>query len=136
MKTNSITLHAGKDAARTHSLLSGIRRMDSLPCLAFMLLVSALPPLALVVLTTWATNVPAALSAVQAAVALSGLVFLALALDAGRRTALLLLASAAAMFGLAYLGVAVSAEILIIGSMVGAAWLGAGLFSTIRNRCL
>ena len=136
MKTHSITLHAGERAARTHRLLSGIRRMDSLPCLAFMALVSALPPVALVVLTTWATNIPAALPALQAMVGLSGLVFLALALDADRRTVMPLLVSTVAMFGLAYLGMTVSPEFLLVGSMVAATWLGAGLFSTIKTRCL
>ena len=136
MKTQSIALHAGEHAARTRRLLTGIRRMDSLTCLAFMVLVSALPAAALVVLATWATNVPAALPAMQAAVGLSGLVFLALALDADKRTAVPLLASAAALFATEYLGMAVSSEILIAGSMVAAAWMAAGLFSNIRTRCL
>ena len=136
MKTQSIALRAGEHASRTRRLLNGIRLVDSLPSLAFLVVVSALPPVALVALTTWASNAPSALPALQAAVGLSGLVFLALALDANRRFVLPLLASAAAMFGLAYLGTALSAEILVIGSMVAAAWLGAGLFSTIKTRCL
>ena len=135
MKTQSITLHAGEVAARTHRLLHGVRRVHSLPCLAVMLLVSAFPAAALVVLTTWATNVPAALPAVQAVIGLSGLVFLALALDADRRTALALSATAVTVFGLAYLGMAVSPEILIVGSMVIATWAGIALFSNVKTRC-
>ena len=136
MKTHSLTIPAAV-SPRSHDRFARlVRRADSLPCLAFMILVSAIPPIGLVMLATWASNQIVGLPVTQAAIGLGGLVFLALALDAGRNAAAALIATAFALFALAWASTAISPEWVIVGSMVVSAWAGAGLFTQVRNRCL
>ena len=108
----------------------------SLPCQAFMTLVSAIPSVALVLLATAAINVPTILPAVQAAVGLTGFVFLALAIDSSRLQAILHIVTAAALFGLAWASMAVVSEMLIPATMLIAAWTGAGTLALVRKNCL
>lgn len=108
----------------------------SLPCLAFMTLASALPPMAIVLLATAAINLPTILPAVQAGVGLTGFVFLALAMDSSRLLAVLQIVTAAVLFGLAWASMAVSSEMLILAAMVVAAWTGAGTITLLRKNCL
>ena len=108
----------------------------SLPCQAFMTLVSAIPFVALVLLATAAINAPTILPAVQAAVGLTGFIFLALAIDSNRLQAILQMVTAAALFGLAWASMAVSNELLIPATMLIAAWTGAGTFALVRKNCL
>jgi hypothetical protein len=136
MKTHSLTLPAAVPPRSRGRFASLVRRADSLPYLAFMILVSAIPPIGLVILATWASNQAVGLPLSQAATALSGLVFLALALDAGRNAAIALVATAIALFALAWASTVLSAEWVIMGSMVIAVWAGLGLFTQFRVRCL
>lgn len=136
MKTQTITLQPPRRAGRALFIPRALFRTNSLPCLAFLILVSALPPIALVVLTTWATNAYAVLPVFQAAAGMSGFIFLALAVDSGRVGAALYSLSGVTLFGLAYASVAVTPEFLVVAAMVLAVWLGGGMFSQVRKYCL
>lgn len=136
MKIHSLTIPAAVSPRSHGRFASLVRRADSLPRLAFMILVSAMPPIGLVMLTTWASNQVVGLPVMQAAIALGGLVFLALALDAGRHAAAAFIATAFTLFTLAWASTAGSPEWVIVGSMVVSAWAGVGLFTLVRNRCL
>jgi hypothetical protein len=108
----------------------------SLPCQLLIALVSAIPPVALVLLTTAAINAPTLLPAVQAAAGLTGFVFLALAIDSERLQAVLQTITAAALFGLAWASVSVSPELVIVAAMLVATWSGVKMFSLVRRICL
>jgi hypothetical protein len=136
MKAQSYTLHTARPRVETTGTRSTPHWAERLPCLAFTALVSTLPPVALIILATWASNIPALLPYAQSLVGLTGLVFLALAVDSGKRMAALQTLSAAAMFALAYASMAWSPEFLVAGAMIVAAWAGAGLFSHSSSRCL
>ena len=108
----------------------------SLPCQAFMTLVSAIPTAAIVLLATAAINVPTILPAAQAGMGLTGFVFLALAMDSSRLQAMLQIVTASVLFGLAWASMAVSSEMLIPAAMVVAAWTAAGAITLVRKNCL
>lgn len=136
MKTQTITIPTSARPDSRGRLMSLVHRADSLPCLAFVILVSAIPPIGLVILATWASNLAVGLPVIQAATALGGLVFLALALESDRKTATASVATAIALFTLAWASMTISPDLVIVGSMVIAAWAGIGLFSRVRQRCL
>ena len=136
MKTHSLIIPAAVSPRSRGRFANLVRRTDSLPCLAFIILVSAIPPIGLVILATWASNQALGLPVTQAVTALSGLVFLALALDAGRNAAIAFVATAIVLFALAWASMALSAEWVIVGSMMIAAWTGAGLLTQVRSHCL
>ena len=136
MKAQSYTLQPPRRAGRAIFVPGILHRANTLPCLAFTLLVSALPPVALIVLATWASNVSVALPVAQAAAGLSGIVFLALALETRGHTAILQVLTAIGLFVLAWASLAVSPEFVVVAAMAVAAWTGAGLFSQVKARCM
>ena len=135
MKSHSITLQPPRRAGRAVFMPKALLRAESLPCLAFMIVVSALPAAAMIVLATWATNVPVLLPAMQAATGMSALVFLGLALDSKGPGAVLKVLTAIALFAFSYASMAVAAELLVVAVTILAAWLGGGLFAHVRTRC-
>lgn len=136
MKSQSITLHASTRPQSSGKLADLYRAANRLPRLVFVVLASVIPPIGLIVLATWASNTPALLPAVQAAMGLSGLVFLALAMDAGRQTAVLYITTSILLFALSWASMSVSTELVVVAAMLVAAWTGAGLFSVVRRTCL
>ena len=136
MTTQTVSFHTESLSANRLAKAKIPRWTRSLPCLAFMTLASAIPPVAIVLLATAAINVPTILPAVQAGVALTGFVFLALAMDSNRLQAMLQMTTAAVLFGLAWAGMAVSSEMLIPAAMLIAAWTGAGTVTLLRKNCL
>ena len=136
MKTQSIALQPPRRAGRALFIPRALYRSNSLACLALTLLATAVPAVALVLLTTWATGVPAVLPVAQAAIGLSGFVYLALALDAGKISAALHSLTGIALFSLAWASAAVTPELLIVAAMLMAVWLGMGIFSRFRRNCL
>ena len=135
MKAQSIQLQSHGRAARAVSVPSALHRIDSLPCTAFMVLVSALPAAAIVLLATWASGAHTVLPVAQAATGLSGFVFLALALESSRTVAAWQALTGLVLFTLAWASMAVSAEWLIVGAMALAAWVATALFHQLRQRC-
>lgn len=136
MKSHTLTAHAAAHVRSHDRMAYLIRQADSLPCLAFVILASVIPPIGLVLLATWASGNAIALPVTQAATGVGGFVFLALAMDADRRVASLLAATALALFALSWASVAVASEWVIVASMAVAAWAGAGSFSLVRRHCL
>jgi len=113
-----------------------LRAATSLPCLALLILASTLPSAALVVVATWASNSAVFLPVAQAATGLSGLVFLALALDESPLAAKLNVFTALAVTGLALASRSFSEELVIVAAIVVAARIAGGLFQQVRTRCL
>lgn len=133
MKTSTIALHAPARSGKTESALVPKQDLARTLRLAFVILVSAIPTFTLVILTTWVSNVPALMPYFQATAWLTGIVFLALALESDRKAAVALILSAVAMFVSAPLAASVSPDFLVVDALVIAAWTGHGVFGYIRR---
>lgn len=133
MKTSTIALHSPTRSGYVVSALVPKQNLARILCLSLAILVSAIPSFTLVILTTWASNVPALTPYLQATAWLTGFVFLALALESGRKTAVLLVLSAAVLFVSAPLAAMVSPEFLVVAALVIAAWTAPGIFDHARR---
>ena len=135
MKTPTTSIQQTRPATRETSIPALRFNTNSLPCLVLAVMISAIPAVALVVFAAWATGAPTLLPAVQAATGLSGLVFLALAIESRGPAAVVKILTAAALFASAYASLAIAIEFMIVGMMIASAWLGAGLFMQFTKHC-
>ena len=134
MKSTMIAMHVAHRAPRTSNTIGIMNVLSRVASLTLLVLASALPAVVLVLLVTWVANNPVVLPAVQAATGLSGLVFLALAIDSSRLAAVFQLMTATAMFAIAWVSMAVSAEVLVAAAVIVGTWLGGSLLFLVIRR--
>ena len=91
-------------------------------------LLAVAPALALIVAVTWVVSTFEVINVLQAAIAVTGFIFLALAIDTRFPTALALAASGVALPALALLSFHVVPEFAILAAVILAGWLAAIIY--------
>ena len=120
----------GKSATSAHTLnlRDAAERLQRANSLSKRLLLAATPALAILVASAWALGSPETVRVMQAVIWAAGFVFLALAIDSGKKNIASLALTGLALPALAVLSSSVAVEFSIVAAALVAGWTAVSIF--------